>query len=107
MVMVVKECIWVVCRAVARVGGGMYFYVQDEKLVGPCFADCLGGLLSVRAQNIRVRMVVPPAAHDVGIRLGAIHTHYARTPPAKDGDPWTVSLSDLQEGETRDLLCSL
>jgi len=37
---------------IADKGSGMYYYIEGSKDIGPSFADCLGGVLSVYAQDI-------------------------------------------------------
>lgn len=38
-------------KQISQVGGGMYFFIQKIDEIPECFASCLGGLMSVVAQN--------------------------------------------------------
>ena len=40
------------CSSIADLGKGVYYYVEHAHQVPAAFADCLGGLMSVCAQNI-------------------------------------------------------
>merc|ERR1719359_1403212 len=53
--------------SLADVGTGCYYYVDTPQAIGPSFADCLGGLLSVAAQDVVVtfRAVTGVAICDV------------------------------------------
>lgn len=44
-------------REISEVGGGVYYFVQNVDSVSLAFADCLGGLLSVVAQNIKLKFL--------------------------------------------------
>jgi hypothetical protein len=48
-------------RQIADLGRGSYYFVQNVDGVSLAFADCLGGLLSVVAQNIKVEVIAVPA----------------------------------------------
>ena len=51
-------------RAISDAGRGVYYFVDEIDDVPTAFADCLGGLLSVVGQNIKLRIGVPaPAAN--------------------------------------------
>jgi len=39
-------------KAIADAGQGMYYFIEETKDIGVSFADCLGGVMSVVAQNI-------------------------------------------------------
>eukprot|EP00668_Euglena_longa_P002814 GGOE01003293.1.p1 GENE.GGOE01003293.1~~GGOE01003293.1.p1 ORF type:complete len:867 (-),score=188.69 GGOE01003293.1:465-3065(-) len=87
-------------RDIAGAGLGMYYYLQNCELIRQAFAVCLGGLSSIRAQNVRVRLTVhPPYA------FGKLLNRYSVECP----DPTTVvvQLGDLYEEEERGLLVQL
>lgn len=42
------NCLTEICK----VGGGLYYYIKSEDEIPQAFSDCLGGLISVFAQNI-------------------------------------------------------
>jgi hypothetical protein len=39
-------------------GNGLYYAIETAETIPSAFADCLGGLLSVCAENIRVKLEV-------------------------------------------------
>jgi uncharacterized protein YegL len=41
-------------RPIAEAGHGLYYYIEKEDEIPNSFADCIGGLLSVVAQNIKL-----------------------------------------------------
>ena len=43
-------------KAIATAGNGMYYFVNDADTIPESFCDCLGGLLSVAAQNLKLRI---------------------------------------------------
>ena len=43
-------------RAISDAGGGQYYDMEDGDAVASSFADCLGGLLSVVCENVRLRL---------------------------------------------------
>jgi len=43
-------------RELSVTGEGMYYYVDKEESISLCFADCLGGILSVVCQNISMKI---------------------------------------------------
>ena len=55
----------------ANAGNGAYYYVEHEDQIAPAFADALGGLLSVAAQNVTLRF----EASD-GVVIDNLHTHF-------------------------------
>jgi len=41
-------------RGISQAGKGVYYYVKKEEEIPSAFADCLGGLLSIVSQNIKL-----------------------------------------------------
>ena len=75
--------------------GGYYFVESTESVVG-AFADCLGGLMSVVAQNVALEISPAPGSTISRVRRsGAV---------ALDGGRWRVPLGDLFAEEERDVL---
>ena len=76
-------------------GKGSYYFIETaEKVVG-AFADCLGGLLSVAAQNVVVEVKASAGRIARVRREGATRV---------DDRTWTVPLGDVFEEEQRDVL---
>merc|ERR1719486_136634 len=75
--------------------GGYYFVESTESVVG-AFADCLGGLMSVVAQNVALEISPAPGSTISRVRRsGAV---------ALDSGRWRVPLGDLFAEEERDVL---
>lgn len=78
--------------------GGYYFVESTESVVG-AFADCLGGLMSVVAQNVALEISPAPGSTISRVRRsGAV---------ALDGGRWRVPLGDLFAEEERDVLVDI
>ena len=43
-------------KEISDVTKGMYYYVEKEDAIPNCFADCLGGLASIVAQNMKLNI---------------------------------------------------
>src|SRR5690606_17798126 len=43
-------------KDIAQHGSGMYYFIENSSNIPEAFADCLGGLLSVCAQHITLRV---------------------------------------------------
>lgn len=85
-------------RAISEVGSGVYYFVQNVDGVSLAFADCLGGILSVVAQNIKVECFGKN-----GCTIRSIKTRK----PTKAVIPnrhYEVELGDLYGEEERDVL---
>jgi len=83
-------------REVAQAADGLYYYVDKVDAIQDAFADCLGGLVSVVAQNASVAL---SAVEGVGIGrvLGSTRRY---------GDG-VVELGDLYSDDEKDLLIEL
>eukprot|EP01006_Ploeotia_vitrea_P040417 TRINITY_DN66425_c10_g11_i1.p1 TRINITY_DN66425_c10_g11~~TRINITY_DN66425_c10_g11_i1.p1 ORF type:complete len:510 (-),score=99.92 TRINITY_DN66425_c10_g11_i1:226-1560(-) len=84
-------------RNIAEVGHGMYYYVENAEQIGEAFVECLGGLLSVVAQNLRVIIKSVP-----GSEVQEVYTTFKAE---KVDGAWQVSISDMFAEEHRDILC--
>ena len=81
----------------AAAGQGQYYYIQNEDQIPTAFADALGGLLSVAAQNV----VLEFAPAD-GVAIEQLHTPFTTTTTASGGRQ--VKCGDLLSEEGKDLL---
>ena len=43
-------------KGLANSADGMYYYVENEENIASAFGDCIGGLLSVAAQNLQMKL---------------------------------------------------
>ncbi|ETV77822.1 hypothetical protein H257_08652 [Aphanomyces astaci] len=82
----------------ADIGRGSYYFVQNVDGVALAFASCLGGLLSVVGQNIKVEVVASP-----GALIACIKTKRPVT-TITDQVHFEVDMGDMFAEESRDLL---
>jgi len=87
-------------RAIAEAGFGMYYFVSDVDKIPTSFADCLGGLQSVVAQNITLS--VEPQGGVV--LLKSLSTKYRTSEGSLAENNITLDLNDLYSEEERDLI---
>ena len=88
-------------RAISEVGSGVYYFVQNVDGVSIAFADCLGGLLSVVAQNINVEFFAMN-----GCKIKAIKTRKSKKVVVPH-QHYTLELGDLYGEEERDVLIEM
>lgn len=92
-------------RSLADMGEGLYTFISQPDDIPAAFADCLGGLLSVVAQNVQVR--VAPAG---GTQLESVLSTKYRVTKEGDGGNDAASIihiSDLYSEEQKDIVFSL
>ena len=87
-------------RTIADAGGGVYYYMEGGDSVASSFADCLGGLLSVVGQNVRLILSATGGAKIVKL-LGTSKTYKAA--PTADGG-LEISVGDMYSEEEKDLI---
>jgi len=85
-------------REISDVGGGVYYFVQSVDGVSLAFADCLGGLLSVVAQNIKLECFGMN-----GCKIESIKTRKA-TNAIVPNKHYEIEMGDLYGEEGRDVL---
>eukprot|EP01105_Mastigella_eilhardi_P027636 TRINITY_DN864_c0_g1_i3.p1 TRINITY_DN864_c0_g1~~TRINITY_DN864_c0_g1_i3.p1 ORF type:complete len:649 (-),score=99.81 TRINITY_DN864_c0_g1_i3:250-1986(-) len=84
---------------VAEVGNGRFYFVEDDSQVMPAFANCLGVILSVFAQNITLEL------RSIDCDILEIHT---RNPPQRNEcNRVLVRLDDMARGESSDVPITL
>jgi Ca-activated chloride channel family protein len=76
----------------ASVTKGSYYFVESNDDVSSAFGDCLGGLLSVAAQNIIVKIK--------GMGINALHDNAVKI----SADTYEVNLGDMFAEESKDIL---
>jgi len=86
-------------KAISDKGSGVYAFVTDNDTIATAFADCLGGLLSVVAQNIVIQ--IQPLN---GIIISKINTTYK---VEESNGITTITIGDIQSEEEKDILFSL
>jgi hypothetical protein len=90
--------------AIAETGNGTFSYIERADQVGDAFATCLGGMLSVFAQNIN--MVITPAPRH---GIAKMHTSYdVSSTDCKGAHKGSqVSIPDMFCDEKRDIVFEL
>ena len=58
-----------VLSALAQAGRGRYYYIDTLSTIGPAFADCLGGLMAIGAQDARLTLEL-----EGGARFGQVRS---------------------------------
>jgi len=83
-------------KSISENGQGLYYYIEREDEIPQCFADCLGGLLSVVAQNILLK-IKPNGSTKILKSLSKYKT------VNKDGC-FEIQIGDMYSEEKKDLL---
>jgi len=89
-------------ESIAENGRGMYAFIENTGMIGDTFAECLGGLVSIIGQDIKVKV---EAMNEVEINK-CLSTGYTLTvkQPRKIHE---ISMKDLQSEENRELMFEL
>ncbi|KAH3743758.1 ring zinc finger and vwf domain family protein [Pelomyxa schiedti] len=88
-------------KKIAEAGNGVFYYVEAEPRIVESFANCLGGLLSVCAQNVTLRF---DAIN--GSQIQKILTGF-EVREITPNTSYELALADIQAEEHRDILVSL
>jgi hypothetical protein len=90
-------------RKISTAGNGSYYFVEGVDDIRSAFGDCLGGMLSVVAQNLTVEL--EPLN---GAVITKVHHKNAITFPGENGvQKYRVPFADLYGEEQRDVLVSM
>lgn len=84
--------------SLADAAHGTYYFLKTADVIPTAFADCLGGLMSVVAQNIRLRLTVCD-----GVRINSVITAFTVN-ELEAGREYVVDMGDLFGEEERDVL---
>ncbi|XP_043689099.1 E3 ubiquitin-protein ligase WAVH1-like [Telopea speciosissima] len=87
-------------HAISDASGGMFSFIQTASIIQDAFARCIGGLLSVFAQELqlRVRAVSP------GVTIGSIPAGKYSSEILNQGQLGVVEVGDLYADEEKDFL---
>ena len=88
-------------RALAESTSGLYYFIEKSEDIPTAFADCLGGLVSVVAQNATLVLEGSDAA-----TVAKVHGSY-KTEDDAATKRTTVSLGDLYSEDEKDVLIAL
>mmetsp|Transcript_12308 Transcript_12308/g.15598 ORF Transcript_12308/g.15598 Transcript_12308/m.15598 type:complete len:601 (+) Transcript_12308:93-1895(+) len=86
-------------RAISDQGSGMYNFIEDEESISAAFGSCLGGLLSVVAQNISIVFKVC----DDSILLKRVCTK-CKVQEISEGKEYMAMIGDMFAGENKDIV---
>ncbi|KAJ4800562.1 Zinc finger (C3HC4-type RING finger) family protein [Rhynchospora pubera] len=90
-------------HCIAEVSGGTFSFIEDEGAIQDAFAQCIGGLLSVVVQRMRVSLeCVQPCVSLSSVKSG----NYASM-LSGDGRSGSIEAGDLYADEERDFLISV
>jgi len=86
-------------KAVSDKGNGVYSFITDKDIIATAFADCLGGLLSVVAQNIVVS--IQPLN---GVIISKLNTSYKYE---EQNGLIILTIGDIQSEEEKDIVFNI
>jgi hypothetical protein len=86
-------------QGIASTGNGTYYYIEAAENIPAAFADALGGLLSVYAQNVSLR--ITPLN---GATIQELHTGLSKR---TDGLDVIVTMPDLYAEERKDVVVDI
>jgi len=89
-------------KAIAENGRGMYAFIENTDQIAETFAECLGGLVSVVGQNLKVQV---QALNNVEINRCLAKGYAIKVDIPKKKH--TISVKDLQSEESRDFVFEL
>uniref|UniRef100_A0A1J3DY52 Uncharacterized protein n=1 Tax=Noccaea caerulescens TaxID=107243 RepID=A0A1J3DY52_NOCCA len=90
-------------HSVSETSGGTFSFIESESVIQDALAQCIGGLLSVAVQELRLE--IDGMCSDV--HLSSIKAGSYRSLVAGDGRSGCVDIGDLYADEERDFLISI
>ena len=91
-------------RALSQATNGLYYFIDKVETIPQAFADCLGGLVAVVAQN--ATLVLTPAEGDAAT-IAHVHSSYKRTAAADGSGGVELSLGDIYADDEKDVMVQL
>lgn len=91
-------------RSIAEPSSGLYYFISAVEDIPAAFADCLGGVMSVVAQNASLTLE-PASNHQIGQILGSYNASSIET--AAGTTAMKVELGDLYAEDEKDLLVEM
>jgi uncharacterized protein YegL len=90
-------------HSISQTSGGTFSFIETEAAIQDAFAQCIGGLLSVVAQGLHVKVEsLHPEVHFGSIRSGSYSSRIA-----DDKRNGSIDVGDLYAEEERDFLVSV
>lgn len=87
-------------HTIAEVTGGTFSFIENEAAIQDGFAQCIGGLLSVAVQELRLDV----ACVDTGVRVTAVKSGRYKSHIEDDGRAAKVDVGELYADEERSFL---
>jgi len=88
-------------EAIAEHGRGLYYYMENTDLISDVFGDCLGGLISVVAQEIEITIRARK-----GVNISKVMSGFPCTQVTPNRE-FKIVMPDIQSEESRDFLVKL
>ncbi|XP_050139895.1 E3 ubiquitin-protein ligase WAV3-like [Malus sylvestris] len=90
-------------HSISEISGGTFSFIEAESVIQDAFAQCIGGLLSVVVQELKVRI---ECVH-TSLQLGSIKAGSYRTSMMADARMGCIDVGDLYAEEERDFLVTI
>lgn len=90
-------------HTISEHSGGMFSFIEAENVIQDAFAQCIGGLLSVVVQELRVEV----ECVDLGLRIGSIKAGSYKVGMGPDFKSGFIEVGDLYAEEERDFLITM
>lgn len=90
-------------HSIAEISSGTFSFIEAENVIQDAFAQCIGGLLSVVVQDMRVGI----QCVDSGIQISSIKSGSYPSQVVGDGRSGSIEVGDLYADEERDFLVSV
>lgn len=90
-------------HSISDISGGTFSFIEAESVIQDAFAQCIGGLLSVVVQEMRVEM---ECLHP-GVKINTVKSGSYAGRVADDRRRGSIAVGDLYADEERDFLVSL
>jgi len=97
-------------KGLANSAGGMYYFVENEDHIASAFGDCIGGLLSVAAQNLQLNLKTEGSVKIkkiLGSTLKFGTSQSSNEDIEVDGQTYSRELGDIYSEEERNIVCLL
>ncbi|XP_058729787.1 E3 ubiquitin-protein ligase WAV3-like [Vicia villosa] len=90
-------------HSISEISGGTFSFIEAEEVIQDAFAQCIGGLLSVVVQEVKldIRCVHPR------LQLNSVKAGSYRTSLTTDGRMASINVGDLYAEEERDFLVTV
>lgn len=89
-------------RALSENGNGLYYYLENNDAIPETFSDCLGGLLSVLAQNIKFNI----QTIGKGVKIKKINSSYKKVDIIPNHEI-ELNIGDIYEGESKHIIVTM